>query len=142
MNESRHNDDQRPLDARTNAPIGPLAQPGYYPAFRTLDQQAFWDEKTRTTILTRVANVPDVRFFSPDEARLLSAVCARIIPQDDRDEAHRIPIAPHIDKRLYDDEHDGYRYESMPPDREAYRLGLRAIEEIARAEQGRSFVAL
>ena len=28
----------------------------------------------------------------------------------------------HIDERLYDNRIDGYRYEDMPPDREAYRL--------------------
>ena len=36
---------------------------------------------------------------------------------------------PQIDKRLYEDSHDGYRYEDMPPDREAFRLGLQAIEK-------------
>ncbi len=76
---------------------------------------------------------------SPEQARLLDAVCARIVPQDDRDEAHKIPIVPWIDERLFADRHDGYRFEDMPPDGEAYRLGLRAIEEIARHLYGRSF---
>ena len=117
-------------------------QPGYYPGFRTLDQQKFWDAKTREVILDRVENVPPIRFFSAGEQALMEAVCRHIVPQDDRDAAHTIPILPQIDKRLYEDTHDGYRFEDMPPDREAYRLGLQAIEQIARHLHGNSFTAL
>lgn len=123
--------DTRPVDSCTGKPIGPMAQPGYYPGFSTLSQQKFWDAKTREVVLDRVNNIPEIRFFSPQEARLLNAVCDRVLPQDDRDESHKIPIVPQIDKRLYEDSLDGYRYEDMPPDREAFQLGLRAIEEIA-----------
>lgn len=105
--------------------------PGYYPGFSTLKQQRFWDAATRQTVVDRVENVPRLRFFRPEQARLLEEICARILPQDDRDEAHKIPIVPWIDDRLFEDKHDGYRFESMPPDREAYQLGLQAIEEIA-----------
>ncbi len=132
--------DTRPVDTRTGEPIGPLSQPGYYPGFSTLAQQKFWDAKTREVVLDRVINVPEIRFFSRQEARLLKAVCDRILPQDDRDEAHRIPIVPQIDKRLYENSHDGYRYEDMPPDRDAFRLGLRAIEEIALNEYRLGFL--
>lgn len=118
------------------------AQPGYYPGFRTLDQQKFWDAKTREVILDRVENVPSIRFFSGEELALIEAVCRHILPQDDRDEDHTIPIVPQIDKRLYDDTHDGYRFEDMPPDREAYRLGLRAIDEIAQQLYGSGFTEL
>ena len=134
--------DCRPIDPATGTPIGPLRQPGYYPKFRTLDQAKFWDAKTRDVVLDRVDSVPAIRFFSADQARLLEAICNRVLPQDDRDEAHKIPIVPQIDNRLYEDSHDGYRFEDMPPDREAFTLGLQAIEEIARAQYGRGFVEL
>ncbi len=134
--------DQRPVDPRTGTRIGPLAQPGYYRGFTTLSQQKFWDAKTREVVLDRVENVPPVRFFDAGEARLLKAICDRVLPQDDRDDAHYIPIVPQIDKRLYEDSHDGYRYAAMPPDREAFRLGLQAIEQIAQHEYGRAFIAL
>ena len=117
-------------------------QLGYYPGFRTLDQQKFWDAKTREVILDRVANVPPIRFFSAEEQASMEAICRHILPQDDRDAAHGIPILPQIDKRLYEDTHDGYRFEDMPPDREAYRLGLQAIEQIARHLHGKAFTAL
>jgi len=134
--------DTRPVDPHTGKPIGPLAQPGYYPGFSTLSQQKFWDAKTRAVILDRVNNVPETRFFSAQEARLLTAICDRILPQDDRGESHKIPIVPQIDKRLFENSHNGYRYEDMPPDREAFQLGLRAIEEIAQHGYGCGFLEI
>lgn len=131
-----------PTDPRTGEPLPPRAQPGYYPGFRTLDQQDFWDAATRRVILQRVHDVHPIRFFDAREAELLAAVCDRILPQDDRDEAHRIPIVNGIDARLFDQRTDGYRYERMPPDRDAHRLGLQAIEAIAQHLCSRPFVEL
>jgi hypothetical protein len=108
-----------------------MAQPGYYPGFSTLSQQLFWDEATRQSVLNRVEHVPPIRFFTHEEAQLMKAVCDRLIPQDDRDEAHKIPLVERIDDRLSSGRIDGYRYEDMPPDNEAHRLGLLAIEDIA-----------
>ncbi len=142
MSAPSNDRDRRPIDPAGGRPIGPLAQPGYYPTFSTLEQQKFWDAKTREVVLDRVGNVPEIRFFSLAQARLLAAICDRVLPQDDRDEAHKIPIVPQIDKRLYDGSHDGYRYEDMPPDREAFALGLQAIDEIAQAGHGCGFVEL
>ncbi|HTW64462.1 MAG TPA: gluconate 2-dehydrogenase subunit 3 family protein [Bryobacteraceae bacterium] len=132
--------DTRPVDPATGKPIGPRAQPGYYPGFSTLSQQKFWDAKTREVILDRVNNVPEIRFFTPEETRLLTAICARILPQDDRDTHHKIPIVPQIDKRLYENSHDGYQYENMPPDREAFQLGIKAIEQMAIEQHGCGFL--
>lgn len=137
-----HRDDDPPYDSQTKKPIGPLCQPGYYPDFSTLAQQEFWDAKTREVILDRVHNIPPIRFFTPAETSLLEVICDHIIPQDERDAAHKIPIVPWIDKRLYENRHDGYRFADMPPDREAFRLGFQAIEQIAHHLQSRSFVDL
>jgi len=129
-----------PRDPATGKPIEPIAQPGYYPGYSTLSQNEYWDAATRSVVLERVQKVPPIRFFNPEEARLLTAVCNRIVPQDDRDEGHRIPIMPFIDKRLYEGRIDGYRYEGMPTDPEAHRLGLKAIDEIAHHLYGTGFL--
>jgi len=134
--------DLRPIDLTTGKPIGPLRQPGYYRGFSTLQQQKFWDAKTREVIRDRVDNVPPIRFFDADSALLLEVICDRLLPQDDRDERMKVPIVPQIDKRLFENVHDGYRYEHMPPDPEAFRLGLQAIDEMARARYERRFVEL
>ncbi len=116
--------------------------PGYYPGYHTLEQRKFWDATTRELVVHRVTKVPEIRFFQPEEARLMEAVCGRVLPQDDREEAYRIPIVPWIDDRLYSNRHDGYRFEDMPPDREAYQLGLKAINEIALHLHRRQFCDL
>lgn len=134
--------DARPIDPATGKLLEPVAQPGYYPGYNVLSQQAFWDAATRKVVLERVRKIPPIRFFTSDEAKLFRAVCDRIVPQDDRDNDHRIVIVNFIDARLCENRLDGYRYENMPPDQDAYRLGLRAIDEIAEHLYGRSFLEL
>ena len=136
-------DEERlPVNPETGKPIQPMAQPGYYPDYSTLSQKAFWDEATRKVVLARVEQVPPIRFFSPDEAELMQVVCDRLLPQDDRDQAHKFPVLNYIDNRLHHRQIDGYRFADMPPDHEAHRLGLKAIETIARSMYGSSFVQL
>ncbi|MGH9413401.1 MAG: gluconate 2-dehydrogenase subunit 3 family protein [Terriglobales bacterium] len=104
---------------------------GYYPGYSTLAQQSFWDEATRSVVSKRLDPPPPLRFFGPGEGERMQAVCNRILPQDDRRHDRRIPIVPEIDKRLYERSGPGYRFADMPPDGEAYHMGLRAIDEIA-----------
>lgn len=122
--------------------IRDLAQPGYYPRFSTMAQKRTWDQATRDVVTTRVENIPAVRFFSREEAVLMQAIIDRILPQDDRAEDRTIPILPVIDERLFTDALNGFRYEDMPPDREAYRLALKAIGEMAQQRFGQRFVEL
>jgi hypothetical protein len=128
-----------PVDPCTGEPLEPRAQPGYYPGFSTLSQRAFWDEATRRVVEARVERVPPIRFFSPEELRTVTAVMDRLVPQDDRDPEHRIPVVNAVDERLYSGRIDGYRYEDMPPDGEAYRLGIKAIDDIAMKMHGAPF---
>lgn len=132
----------QPIDPSTGEPLPQRAQPGYYPGFATLSQQKFWDEATRTVVLKRVNQPPPLRFFTPAEARQMQAVIDRVLPQDDRDEAHRIPILNAIDERLFSGRIDGYRFDDMPPDPEAHRLGLQAIDQIAQDVYGHLFIDL
>ena len=114
-------------------------QPGYYPGFHTLDQAAFWDEATRKVVLERVRRHEGIRFFAPEEADLMRAVCDRILPQDDRDQEHKIPVLEAIDERLFAGRIEGYRFADMPADGDAHRLGLIAITEIADFLFGKRF---
>jgi Gluconate 2-dehydrogenase subunit 3 len=117
-------------------------QPGYYPGFRTMSQRKFWDATTRKVIEDRVYIVPPIRFFKSAELSIITAVVNRILPQDDRRPESRIPIVNAIDERLFENKIDGYRFADMPPDQEAYRLALQAIEEMARKRAGKSFPEL
>lgn len=130
-----------PVDPATGEPLPPRAQPGYYPGFHVLSQQAFWDEATREVVLRRVGEVPPIHFFREDEA-LARAVFDRILPQDDRDPGTRIPVLNYVDETLASGRQDGYQYEGMPSEREIMRLALRGIEGMAQAEHGRPFTDL
>lgn len=116
-----------------------------YPEYDVLDKWSSpdWDEQTREVVRMRLEGIPRIRFFTQVEARLLGAIAERILPQPDRDESEKIPIVPWIDEKLHEDKRDGYRYEEMPPQREAWRLGLAGVEETAYALfGGKSFVDL
>ncbi len=130
---------QMPTDPATGRPLPPREQPGYYPGFSTLEQQNYWDAATRKLVLDRVARTLPIRFFTPEEVRTLAAVVNRILPQEDRAPARRIDILGVIDNRLFENRIDGYRYIDMPPDQEAYRIGIRAFEQMARTLFQRSF---
>ena|SRR5688500_9065001 len=101
-----------------------------------------WDEKTRRLVLDRIENVPPYLFFSAEESQLLEALCRCALLQDDRPETERIPIAPWIDQRLYEGEGSGYRYENMPEDRQAYRMGLQGFDQTARQLFDLAFIDL
>lgn len=122
---------QLPRDPATGKPLAPRAQPGYYPGFRTLDQQKYWDAATRSLVLDRVTRSIPIRFFTPAEAVTMEAVVDRILPQEDRSPEHRIAILPVMDERLFVNRIAGYRYIDMPSDQEAYRLAARAFEQMA-----------
>ncbi|MFZ0743517.1 MAG: gluconate 2-dehydrogenase subunit 3 family protein [Terracidiphilus sp.] len=130
-----------PVNA-AGAAIRDLDQPGYYPDFSTLRQRKSWDAATHHLVSERVERIPQVRFFSVEEAELLESIIDRLLPQDDRTENRTIPILPVIDERLFKNALSGFRYEDMPPDREAYRLGIRAVDEMAQKRFGVRFVRL
>lgn len=117
-------------------------QPGYYSGYSTLAQQKNWDKTTRTVVTERVGKLSALRFFSQQEAEVLGAVIDRVLPQDDRAEGHTIPILSVLDERLYKNALNGFRYEDMPPDQEAYKLAIKAIEEMAQARFQESFIDL
>lgn len=114
-----------------------------YPGLDILSQQKHWDRATRELILERVYHPPPIRFFSPREVEILQALADTILPQDDRPPAERIPIVPWIDASLYNEETPGYRLETMPDPRTAWRWGIEGIEQTSKAlYDGRSFVEL
>lgn len=120
-----------PRDAETGEPLSLTTQPGYYHGFSTMAQKAYWDQATRDLITMRVDQLPTIRFFTPEQAQFWRAVFDHLIPQHDRTPDRCIPIVEPLDERLYQNRTIGYRFENMPQDREAYRLGEQAIDEEA-----------
>ncbi len=101
-----------------------------YPDYDVLDKRdtPSWNDQTRRVVDRRVQEVPERRSLAEEEWETLEAVTDRLIPQPDRPE-EPVAIVPWIDRKLDQNKGRGYRYEDMPPMREAWRLGLSGIEE-------------
>jgi gluconate 2-dehydrogenase gamma chain len=102
--------------------------------FQELLPTSHVSEATRAALTQRLTETEkaaayEPQFFAPETYRLLGAVAARLFPQPERPVP--IPLAPSVDQRLAAGRSDGWRYDALPPDREAYRLGLGGIEQIA-----------
>ena len=80
------------------------------------------------------------RFLDRREFATLQAVCARLIPQPERERP--VDIAGCLDDRLADGAGDGWRYVEMPLDRIAHQRGLRGFDETAQALHGGLFTDL
>lgn len=126
----------------TGGEIRDLDQPGYYAGYSTLAQKKSWDEATQKIVVERVEKTKTIRFFSEEEAALLGAVIDRVMPQDDRSAGRTIPILLVIDERLYSNSLNGFRYEDMPSDQEAFRLGIKAIDDMAQTRFQQAFTEL
>lgn len=127
------------LDPSSRLPLEQRSQPGYYPGFHTLAQQKFWDAATRKLVLERVSETPPIRFFPPAAQATMQAVVDRVLPQDDRTPETRVAILNGIDKRLFLNHLEGFRYEDMPLDQDAYLIAANAIEQMAQELHGTPF---
>jgi hypothetical protein len=99
-----------------------------------------WDDQTREVIRKRLTDIPERRFFSDIEWQTLAAVCDRLLPQPDR--SNPVAIVPWIDEKLHHNWGDGFRYDDMPPLRDAWRLGLEGINQEGHHRFGADFRAL
>lgn len=112
----------------------------HYPAgtVRDLLKSDAVTDATRQALTERLDQQPrQPAFFTTDEFKLLTCITDRLLPQDNP--AGRIDIAGTIDERLTSNKSDGWRYDSMPTDQNAYRLGLKATDESAVALYGAPF---
>lgn len=113
-----------------------------YPRYDVLDKwdSPSWNEQTREVVDKRLNDIPKRRFLTEEQWSLLEAICARLIPQPDRNDP--IPIVPWIDEMLHANRTPGYRYDGMPQMREAWRQGLDGIADESRRRHGRPFEQL
>ena len=87
-------------------------------------------ERTRRVMLARLDEPGDEpRALSPAQRTLLTAVFGRVLPQRGTD----LDLAGRMDVELGSGRGDGWRFAELPPDAEAWRLGL---DTIAAAEPG------
>ncbi|MFM0053211.1 gluconate 2-dehydrogenase subunit 3 family protein [Caballeronia grimmiae] len=113
-----------------------------YPGYDVITKRdtPSWDEVTRNVIDERLATPNDPRFFDAVEWRALYALCSCIVPQDRQRPA--VPVAGLVDARLAKNTGDGYRDARLPPMRDAWCIGLRALDAESRARHGLPFTSI
>jgi hypothetical protein len=113
-----------------------------YPGYDVLAKRwtQSWNEPTRKVIDRRLAVPRQPRFFSAAEWRILEAVCERIMPQPK--DGLPVPLPAYVDQKITDGVQDGYRYAQLPPQGEAWRRGLAALEQAAKEIHGGPFHSL
>lgn len=110
-----------------------------YPGYDVLDRKEYWDPKTRQVIEQRTSSVPEIRFFTRDEAATLRSAVLGLLPQK---RGTKIPIIPFIDEKLDKNQTDGTRYEDIPRMQDLWRMFAKALDEEAWASYRRKFVHL
>ncbi|WP_250456108.1 gluconate 2-dehydrogenase subunit 3 family protein [Caballeronia sp. ATUFL_M2_KS44] len=113
-----------------------------YPDYDVMNKRdtPSWDDVTRHVIDERLATPDGPHFFDAVEWRALCALCACIVPQDRQRPA--VPVAALVDARLAKNTGDGYRDARLPPMRDAWRIGLRALDAESRARHELPFASI
>lgn len=113
-----------------------------YPGYDVLDKRhtPSWDEATRTVIAGRLATPREPQFFNAVQWLALTHLCRCIVPQADAEPV--VPVAALVDAKLAKVTGDGYRDARLPPLRDAWRIGLAALDEESRAQFGLPFASV
>lgn len=114
----------------TSEPVASLATQPRFPGFDVLAQSEHWDPVTAAVVLGRTGMSPDIRFFTPAEEAVATALVDHLL--DQRSEP-KVPVAPLIDTRLAQAQTDGWHYEDLPPDDQAWRDTLADLNRDAHA---------
>jgi gluconate 2-dehydrogenase subunit 3-like protein len=107
-----------------------------FPGFDVLGQAKHWDEVTRDLVTSRLAPDPEMKFFDSKEIPCAKALLNLLTGQQDEP---RIPVLEMVDARLAAGETDGWRYDDMPEDAQAWRDTLGYLDEDSRAGCGLPF---
>jgi hypothetical protein len=113
---------------------------GRFPGFDVLDSVEVWDDVTAGVVLGRLALPGALAFFTPREVGVAAALLDLLLAQD---ADPRVPVLALIDARLAVGETDGWHYDDMPEDGQAWRDTLAALDTDAeRLHPGRGFAQL
>ena len=119
------------------------ATPGgaeHFPGFDVMSRARAWDPVTRALVEERIAAGPPLHFFAPAEQDTAGALLDRLLAQDAEP---KVPLLALIDARLLAGETDGWHYDDMPEDGDAWRHTLHALDEdAARHAAGATFATL
>lgn len=128
-----------PFRSRSQRAVTPQHR-GRFGGFDVLDSVDAWDDVTAGSVLARLALPGELAFFTPTEVSVAAPLLDLLLAQD---EDPRVPVLALIDQRLAVGETDGWHYDDLPEDAQAWRETLAALDGDARsAHPGRGFAAL
>jgi hypothetical protein len=110
-----------------------------FPGFDVLNESKWWDQTTRSVVMSRLGSPQPLRFFSEVQEPVARCLVDRLLAQDDEP---RVPVIESIDERLAQRLGDGYRYAEMPEDWDAWEHSIEAIDEDALRSFGVTFAEL
>jgi len=112
---------------------------GRFPGFRAMSQVQHWDDVTTAVVVERLGLPVHIRFFTRAEEACANPLFDQLLHQ--RQEP-RVPVTAMVDSRLSEQQFDGWHYEGMPRDDEAWRVSLGHLDEDAEAQHGTVFAEL
>jgi hypothetical protein len=128
-----------PFHSRSQRAVTPQGR-GRYPGFDVLDSVESWDDVTAGIVLARLALPGEFSFFTPHEVSIAAPLLDLLLAQD---ADPRVPVVQLIDVRLSIGETDGWHYDELPEDAQAWRDTLAFLDEDAKAAfAGRTFAGI
>ncbi len=112
---------------------------GRFPGFDVLDQSGTWDDVTAGVVLARLAPPNDLGFFTQDERAVAEPLLDLLLAQDTEP---RVPVLALIDTRLAIGETDGWHYDNLPEDGQAWRSTLAFLDRDAQDRHASPFAIL
>ncbi|MGH9298200.1 MAG: gluconate 2-dehydrogenase subunit 3 family protein [Acidimicrobiales bacterium] len=113
---------------------------GRYEGYDVLGQAKFWDETTAAVVLPRVGLAEEGdrerRFFTDSESETAGALLDQLLAQF---EEPKVPVLCLVDRRLAAGETDGWRYEDLPEDADAWRGSLGFLDDDSKDQFGHRF---
>jgi hypothetical protein len=107
--------------------------------FDVLTQRRHWDEVTAGVVLERLSATTQLGFFTDVEVSVARPLLDLLIGQEDE---RLVPVLELVDTRLARGETDGWHYDDLPEDADAWRQTLAWLDEDARSAHGLPFARI
>lgn len=111
---------------------------GRFDGYDVLAQSGYWDSVTSEVVIERTQQKRVLSFFTAHEAETCRALLELVLANHTEP---RVPVLEMVDQRLFEGETDGWRYEDMPEDGEAWHRSLRHLDEDATEAFGAAFAS-
>jgi hypothetical protein len=107
-----------------------------FPGFDVLTQTEHWDNATRGVVLERLSPTTQLAFFTSDEVATARPLFDLLMGQE---RERLVPVLELVDTRLARGETDGWHYDDMPEDADAWRQTLAWLNDDAQAQHHAPF---